>query len=360
MAENDQGQEKTEEPTSKRRGKARQEGQVAKSQEINFVAGLMAALLYFALNGSSMIESINLMVRWLFTDVLMTEVTQESAIKILNNVVNNMLGIILPFMLVLFFAMIMVNIFQVGFLITAKPFKPKLNKFNPIKGIKRLLSPKKLIDLLKSVLKLIIIGAVPYIIIKGEINHLPLIMDMGIWSIMSYMGKIMIKIMFYVSLVMLIIAILDYMYQRWTHEKSLKMTKQEVKDEWKQSEGDPKIKARIRRIQLEFMRKTMMQEVAKADVVVTNPVHVAVALKYERTDMDAPRVVAKGARLMAEKIKQIATENNVSIVENAALAQSLYKTVEVGDTVPEALYKAVAEVLAYVYTQKNKAYAAGY
>jgi len=358
--EDSSGQEKTEQPTSKRRNKARQEGQVAKSQEINLVVGLMAAVIYFVLRGPAMVKSIRVLFRRLFTDYFSMRLTPETTVRILNDLVNDMMEIILPFMVILVIAALMANIFQIGFLFTLKPFKPRLDKFNPIKGIKRLFSPKKLVEVLKDVFKILIIGVVPYIIIKGELDRLPLIMDMHVWAILSYIGTLILKIVFYTGLVMLILAILDYSYQKWNHEKDLKMTKQEVKDEIKQSEGDPKIRARIRHLQFEFLRKLMMQEVPKADVVITNPMHIAVALKYERTKMDAPRVVAKGVRLIAEKIKKLAHEHNVPIVENKPLAQSLYKMVEVGDTVPETLYKAVAEVLAYVYSRKNKDHAAAH
>lgn len=358
--ESESGQERTEEPTSKRRQKARAEGQVARSQEISLVSGLLAAALYFAIMGPAMVKSMYMLVQNILSNYILIEITAQSTITILNETLSSLMGILLPYMIILVVVAILANILQFGFLLSPKPLKPKFDKFNPVKGMKNFFSPQKLVNLVKTILKIFIIGIVPYIIIKGQLEFLPLIMDMSIWHIMTYIGMILLKILFYISLVMLILAILDYVYQRWEHEKRLKMTKQEVKDEFKQAEGDPKVRTKIRQKQFEFLRKRMMQEVPNADVVITNPVHVAVALKYDSSNMEAPRVVAKGARLVAEKIKQLARENSVPVIENKPLAQSLFKTVDVGETIPESLFKAVAEVLAYVYKQKNHASAAGY
>lgn len=352
------GQEKSEQPTAKRMRKAREEGQVAKSHEINFVTGLMAAAVYFALTGSNMLIGIKNMMHRLLTDGMLREMNPETSIRIIRESLADFVAIILPVLAILVVVAIVANVLQVGFVFTARPFKPNIEKFNPIKGMRRIFSMKKVLEIFKDAVKLLIISIVPYLILKGEMEHLLLITDMQIWDIMCYIGSIVLKIIFYVSLAVLLLALLDYLYQRWSLQRELMMTKQEVKDEFKQSEGDPKIKARIRQIQFQFLRKMMMQEVPKADVVITNPVHVAVALKYERKRMEAPRVIAKGARLMAERIKQIARENNVPIVENRLLAQSVYKLVDVGDTIPESLYKAVAEVLAYVYGRRRRPFAA--
>jgi flagellar biosynthetic protein FlhB len=242
---------------------------------------------------------------------------------------------------------------------TLKPLVPKFDKFNIVKGLKRLFSPRKLVDIPKNFFKLFIIGVAPYYVVKSEFRRLLYIMDSNAWQIMAFIGLILMKILFYVSIIMLLLALIDFVYQKWKFDQDLKMTKDEIKDERKQAEGDPKIKARIRRMQMEFVMKRMMTQVPEADVVVTNPIHLAVALKYDRQSMNAPQVVAKGARIIAEKIKEIARENNVPILENKPLAQSLYKMVEVGDTIPESLYKAVAEILAYVFRQKNNRYAEG-
>ncbi len=354
MAENKEGQEKSEQPTGKRKSKARNEGNVAKSKEICFVAGLMGALLYFALNGPSMGKTLIELIRILYTDIIVMEVTIESIAVMAENIISIVASILVPFFIVLFIVAILANYFQIGLIFTLKPFIPKLSKFNVLKGLKRILfSPGKIVDIVKNVLKVLVIGYVPYVLIKAEIDYIPLLMDTSIWEIIAYITTMILKIFLYVGLVMLILAIIDLTYQKWKHKKDLMMTKQEVKDERKQAEGDPKVKAKIRRMQLQAILKRMMSDVPKADVVVTNPVHLAVALKYDNMDMSAPKVVAKGARLIAEKIKKIAKDNDIPIVENRPLAQSLYKMVEIGQAIPESLYKAVAEVLAYVYSRKR-------
>jgi len=358
MAENQDGQEKTEQPTGRRLGKARNEGQVAKSQEIGSVAGLFAALLYFSMNGRSMIDGMKLFLQHVFDSMLGTNLSVVSAFALGREIIMDLFRILMPFMLLLIVIGVIANIGQVGVLFTTAPLRPKFSKFNPVSGLKGLVSAHKLLEIVKSVLKLLVISVVPYLIIKSELEYLPLIMDTGIWDIMCYAGKIILRILFYVSLIFLLLGIIDLIYQKWKFKRDMMMTKEEVKDEFKQTEGDPIVKAKIRRNQLEMLRKIMLEKVPQADVVVTNPVHVAVALKYDRMTMDAPQVIAKGARLIAEKIKKIARENGVPIVENKPLAQSLYKTVEVGESIPETLYKAVAEVLAYVYTRKQKSHAA--
>lgn len=358
MAENQDGQEKTEQPTGRRLGKARGEGQVAKSQEINSVAGLFAALLYFSLNGRAMIDSIKIFMQHVFDSRLETHLNVVSTFALSREMIMALSKILMPFMLLLVVIGLISNIGQFGILFTLKPLHPKFSKFNPISGLKSFVSMQKLVEILKSILKLLVIAVIPYLIIRSELEYLPLIMDTGIWNIICYIGKIILRILFYVGLVFLLLGILDLIFQKWKFKKDMMMTKEEVKDEFKQTEGDPMVKAKIRRNQIEMLRKIMLEKVPRADVVITNPVHVAVALKYDRMSMDAPQVVAKGARLIAEKIKKIARENGVPIVENKPLAQSLYKTVEVGESIPETLYKAVAEVLAYVYTRKQRTHAA--
>jgi flagellar biosynthesis protein FlhB len=347
------GQEKTEQPTGRRKSKARSEGQVAKSQEINMVAGLFAALLYFALQGPVMLSHLQELSGHFFFRIHEYQLTIVSTVQLIRDLVNSMFLILLPYMLILFAVAVFSNIAQIGFLFTLKPFKPKLSKFNTIKGLKKKFSWSGLIRILRSIGRLAIILWVPYLIIKSEIVHMPLLMDVSISEILNYLGMLLLKIFFYTGLVLLLLALIDFIYQRWKHNRDLKMSKQEVKDEHKQSEGDPKIKAQIRRLQMQMLRKIMLDSVKKSDVVITNPVHYAVALKYDRNEMAAPTVVAKGARKLAEKIKSIARMHGVPVVENKPLAQMLYAHVDVGEAIPENLYKAVAEILAYVFTRKS-------
>jgi flagellar biosynthetic protein FlhB len=203
-------------------------------------------------------------------------------------------------------------------------------------------------------MKLFIVSYVAYVTVKGEIDGLPSLMDRSIGDITVYMGEISFKIILRTSWVLLVLAVLDYVYQRWEYEKGLKMSRQEIKDEFRQTEGDPLIKARIKRIQREMARKRMMAKVPKADVVITNPDHIAVALEYNQLKMSAPVVIAKGAGFIAERIRELARQNNVPVIENKPLAQVLYKMVKVEQVIPENLYRAVAEVLAYVYGLKER------
>ena len=351
--ENADGSEKTEDPTAKRLSKARDDGNVPKSQDVNVVAGLFAGLIYLLLMGPTMATSLSLFIKKIFTQQTLIEINQGTIVTLVKDILTYASSLLMPFFTVLVIVAIASNILQIGFLFTTKVFKPKLDKFNPIKGMKKYFKVKQIVEMIKQIAKLFAIGIPPYLIIKGEIDKIPLLMDMSVWAIIMYISMTMVKIFLAVAIVLLLLAIFDLYYIRKKHKEDLMMTKQEVKDERKNAEGDPKVKARIRRLQLEEIRKRMMTSVPQADVVITNPTHLAVALKYDKSVSSAPLVVAKGARLIAEKIKKIARESNVPIVENKPLARSLYKIVEVGESIPEELYKAVASVLAYVYNQKR-------
>ncbi|MCX8042528.1 MAG: flagellar biosynthesis protein FlhB [Desulfobacterota bacterium] len=355
MAETPDGQEKTEQPTGRRLSKARNEGQVAKSQEINFVAGLFAALIYFSIASHTMVDGMTRTVHRMFALLPDFRLNTTTALELARNAVTDLMIIVGPFLLVLCVAAIISNVSQFGILFSTAPMRIRFGKFNPITGLKNLFSLQRVMELAKSIVKLLVIGIVPYLLITSELEQLPLIMDMTVQDILGYIGSQLLRILLYVGLSFVLLAITDFVFQRWKYKRDLMMTKEEVKDEFRQTEGDPLIKSKIRSKQMALLRKIMLDKVPKADVVVTNPVHVAVALQYDRTRMEAPQVVAKGARLIAERIKQIAREHGVPIVENKPLAQSLYKMVDVGQTIPETLYKAVAEVLAYVYTRRQRA-----
>jgi flagellar biosynthetic protein FlhB len=246
------------------------------------------------------------------------------------------------------------NILQIGFEIHVEPLAPKLSKLNPLTGLKRILSLRGLVELGKSLAKIVFIAAIAWGVVSGYLTEFPTLVRRDIGGIWEFTHTAAFRIILYVCLAMVVLAVLDYAYQRWQHEQSLKMTKQEVKDERKQTEGDPQIKARIRSLQRQAAYHRMMAEVPKADVVITNPTHLAVALRFDPTEMAAPRVVAKGADHIAERIRDIARSHDVPLVENKPLAQALFKLAEPGDTIPVELYRAVAEVLAYVYRLKGK------
>jgi flagellar biosynthesis protein FlhB len=262
--------------------------------------------------------------------------------------------LVLPLMGTVVLVGLLINIAQVGFHFTLKPLEPKLSKFSIIKGVKRILSLKSLIELVKSVSKVAVIGGVTFLVIRAELEQFFLLYQYGTATILVYMLTGAFKIFIWVSLVMAIVAVSDYYFQRWQFEKQLKMSKQEIKDEHKQTEGDPQVKARIRSIQVQSARRRMMQAIPEADVVVTNPTRLALAIRYDAGSMHAPRVVAKGAGLVAKRIRELASAHDVPVIENKELAQNLYRLVGIDEEIHMDLYQGVAELLAYVYKLKRK------
>ena len=348
------GQERTEKATAKRRQKARQKGQVAQSREIPSVLILMTALGFFYFGGSWMFWNLSGFVGGVYQDLDTLRLNTVSDLNAFSvDIFANLFSILSPFFVAILIVGMVGNITQVGFEFHGEPLKPKLTKLNPIAGFKRFVSLRSLVELIKSIMKLLIIGGISYGLIKAEIPRFPPLMQQGVGEILLFIAQVSFKILFFVCLALIILAVLDYIYQRWQFEQTIKMTKQEVKDERKQTEGDPKVKSRIRKAQIEMAARRMMEAVPEADVVITNPVHLAVALKFEASEMAAPTVVAKGAGYIAERIKEIANEHQVPIIEDKPLAQTLFKMVEIGEFIPVELYRAVAEILAYVYRLKG-------
>jgi flagellar biosynthetic protein FlhB len=260
----------------------------------------------------------------------------------------------MPFLLGLSIVGFAVSVSQVGFMFSTEALQPKTAKLNPLKGIKRIFASRRsMIELLKNLVKLIIVGLVTYFAISSVIDQTVLLMDSDVTSILEFFSESVVFIGSKAGIAFLGLALFDFVYQKSEFEKDLRMTKQEVKEESKMMEGDPLIKSRIRSVQKQIAYKRMMHEVPKADVIVTNPTHLAVALKYEPGTMDAPKVVAKGADLIAQKIKDIAKEHGIPIVEDKPLARALYKSVEIGQAIPEKLFQAVAQLLAYIYKMKH-------
>ena len=242
---------------------------------------------------------------------------------------------------------------QVGWKVTAKPLKPNLSKFNPINGFKRIISKDSLFELFKSIVKIIVIFLVAYNRVKGHKEEIFILYEIPLNQAIALIGSIIIDTGLYIGYVYLIVGIVDFLYQKHKFNEDMKMTKQEVKDEFKNTEGDPQIKGRQRRRMMETSQRRMMQDVPKADVVITNPTHLAVAIKYDADVNTAPVVLAKGEEYVAQKIKEVARENNIEIVENKPLARMLYHNVDIGAEIPPELYQAVAEVLATIYKAKN-------
>ena len=348
-------QEKTEKPTPKKRTDARKKGQVAQSREIPSVLILLTSLGVFLFAGTWIFWSLAGFMSGIFQNIAFLSLQDTSAAgDFLVELFKTIMSIIFPLMLVVFVVGIGGNIIQFGFLIHGETLSPQLNRLDPIKGIKRLISLRSLVEFVKSILKLVIIGTVAFLLVQREVITIPSLVQMEVIEIVSFIGRVSLKICFYVCLVLIVLAFLDYGYQRWEHERRLKMSKQEIKDEHKQTQGDPLIKARIRKIQMEVAQRRMMEAVPEADVVITNPTQLAVALEFDANKMIAPCITAKGAGYIAERIKEIAKDHQVPIIEHKPLAQTLYKATEVGDLIPVELYQAVAEILAYVYRLKGK------
>jgi flagellar biosynthesis protein FlhB len=348
------GQDRTEKATPKRKQEARKKGQVAQSREISSVMILLASTVFFYFAGSWMFWNLSEFVTGVYQNIdtlRFTDVSDASAFSL--EILYKLLSVLLPFLIPIAIAGLVANVFQVGFQLNSEAMAPKLSKLNPLSGMKRFVSIKSLVELGKSILKIIVIGSTVYILIKSDMEAFPALIHQEVGQILRFIAQTSLKVCFFVCLAMLILAVIDYIYQRWQYENDLKMTKQEVKDEQRQTYGDPKVKARIRGVQMEMARRRMMEAVPEADVVITNPTRLAIALKFDAQEMIAPRVLAKGAGFIAHRIREIAEENHIPIVEEKPLAQGLYKMVEIGDYIPAELYRAVAEVLAYVYRLKG-------
>ena len=356
----DSAADKTEEPTSKKLEDARKEGQVAKSQEISNAAGLFALFLMIRFYAGTLGGNFLGLFNYVYNEIPEAIKMYEGNIPI--RTIEKMLGLLLtrillwalPFLIIGFLIGFITNLLQVGWKVTTKPMEPKLNKLSPAKGIKKIFSTKSIFELGKSILKIIAIVAIVYLFLLGRQESLFLLYDIELFQGIQMLGSLVVNMGLRVAFIYLIIAIIDLIYQRRKFHKDMMMTKQEVKDEFKEAEGDPQIKSKQRQRMQEASRRRMMAELPKADVVITNPTHYAAAIKYEQGVDDAPILLAKGADLVAQRIKEIAREHEIEIVENKPLARMLYTNVEIGQEVPPELYQAVAEVLAYVYHLQGK------
>lgn len=346
--------EKTEAPSEKRRQEAREKGNVAKSTEINSVLVLLTAIILLKMLGPAIMQQLNSSTVEFLRIISDTSMDQARAIRLIYEGLILLAKTTLPVAGAIMIIGIFANVVQVGFLFTLKPLAPKWEKINPLAGLKRLFSMRSMVETIKSIAKLSIIGIVAYITLKSEFDKMLLLTDASIMTIWSFTTAVAYKVILRIAVVLIIIAILDYAYQRFDHEKQLKMSHQELKEERKQMDGDPQVKARIRSLQREMARRRMMENVPKATVVVTNPTHIAIAMRYEPPKDDSPIVVAKGKRVIAERIKAIAKENHVPIIEDKPLARAMYDKVELGLPIPVEFFTAVAEILAYVYRLKNK------
>lgn len=346
--------EKTERATPKKRQEARKKGQAARSQDISTAVVLLAVFTFIELDGDNLKTAILSLFKNSFQDYMLMDATPGNLRVILLTISKELSLSIGPILLVALIASIIANLAQVGFMFTSEAIQPKLEKINPLSGFKRIFSIRAIVELLKSILKICFVGLVTFIVLWKGMPDIYVLSQKTIGASLVTIGSLTVKMGLFASGTLLFLALLDYLYQKYDFEKSIRMSKQDIKDEFKNMEGDPIIKSRIKQRQREMAMRRMMQEVPKADVVITNPTHYAVAIRYDEAKRDTPFVVAKGLDYVAQKIKLIAKENDVVTVENRPLARALYNQTELGETIPEEFFKAVAEILAFVYRTKNK------
>lgn len=346
-------EERTEKATPKKRHEVKKKGQVFQSKDLTAAAIILVSIL--AIN--AMLPFILVTTENFIKDILTTYLVNSHDLYTVANlqkfftfILGTVAKIAVPIIILIAATGLLLTYGQVGFVFTGETLGFKLERINPVEGFKRIFSMRGIVELIKALLKTTLIGYMLYSTIRLQINKLPQLLDMSVIDIMNYLMSALVDIGLKSGMLILAISVLDYLYQWWDFERSIKMTKQEIKDEIKEMEGNPQIKSKIREKQRKMALKRMMSEVPKADVVITNPTHYAVALKYDISVASAPVVVAKGVDFLAQRIKEEAQKNHVPIVENRELARNLYNMVDVGDMIPEELYYAVAEVLAFVYS----------
>lgn len=345
--------EKTEQATDARREEFRKKGNVAHTKELASAAVLLAAAGCVYVLGRFFFKNMYEVFQYTFGDDMVVLVREGKFTDAFRFCAEKALILMAPVMGMAGVIGAASSIMQVGFLQVEDALSPNFEKLSPVEGFKRVFSLRAVVEALKSILKMAAVGIVLYFLLRGEVRQVPYMLTFSIEQILLYLGSVIVKLMGGVGAVMLVIALADYFYQRWDLEKKMMMTKQEVKEEHKQREGDPMIKSRIRRIQREMASKRMMAEVPKADVIITNPTHIAVVLKYT-DNLPAPQLIAMGTDLVAEKIKEIGREHNIPIIENKPLARTIFKTMKIGQVIPRELFVAVAEVLSYVYRLRRK------
>ncbi|MCF8031217.1 MAG: flagellar biosynthesis protein FlhB [Desulfohalobiaceae bacterium] len=353
MANDEQQEERTEEPTEKRRREFREEGKVAQSQEVNTALLFSAVLLLWYFYIPEFWERLQAFLSYFWREAGSLAITSDSVVHLLLLSLKRFAVLLWPFMLTALIIGIAATAVQIGWLFTLKPLQPKASKMNPIKGVARLVSKKALFEVVKSLMKIAVVGIIVATTIMGNMDRLLGLSQASLGASLGFFVHLAGVILLKCCLALLFVAVLDYLYQRHEMEEEMKMTKKELQDENKETEGDPQLKQKMKSVQKEMANKRMMAEVPESDVVITNPTHIAVALAYRRGEMDAPQVMAKGSDHLAQRIRSLAEENDVPVVQNPPLAQALNR-VDLGESIPEEMYKAVAEILAYVYSLKGQ------
>ncbi|KAB2889476.1 MAG: flagellar biosynthesis protein FlhB [Desulfobulbaceae bacterium] len=347
------GGERTEAPSAKRREDFRKKGQIAQSKEVQTAALFTVMLLFWIFYMPTFWRGLSDLLASIWQSIHAVDLTPQSTMKLFIFLLQKSGILLLPLFALVLLIGFFSSFLQFGWLLTAKPLIPDLAKLDPIQGFGRMFSRRSVVELVKSLLKVLLISWVAVSTVMDNFNEALILIDTSIPLTVVFLAKISMLILAKVCAVMILIAILDFSFTKWEMEEKMKMTKQELKEEFKETEGDPHIKAQIRSIQQQMARKRMMAEVPKADVVITNPTHLSVAIRYDSAKMEAPVVIAKGADFVAMKIREIAREHNIPLVENPPVARLLHK-LDLGATIPEELFRAVAEILAHVYSLKGR------
>lgn len=346
--------EKTEKATPQKRQESKRKGQVAKSAEIPSALIMVGGVMLLSFLGSWLLDQILSIYRINFTQYINWQWTSSNVRTLFEQMTVNAVKIMAPIMLAAVVFGILGNYIQVGSMFTTEPLKMQLNRLDPIQGAKRIFSIRALVELAKSLMKIAIIGFAAFSVLWAERGELFLLSQKTLGASLAFIGGLTIKLALIAAAILMVLAIFDYMYQKYEFEKNIRMSKQDIKDEYKKSEGDPLIKQKIKERQRSMSMNRMIQDLPNADVLITNPTHYAIAIQYDAETMEAPKVIAMGKDHLALKIKEKAKEHQIVIMENKPLARALYAQVEVGDSVPEDLFLAVAEVLAYIYRLKGK------
>lgn len=354
----DQGQERTEQPTTKRLTEARRRGQVPKSADLVAAVTLILSLVFLKFFGLHLLNRLVSNVRY-YLSLTPTPLNVEQLDKITMAMIRALLETAAPFLLAMAVGGLIVLYAQVGWLFTLKPLEMKFTRLNPVTGLRRLLSLSSLVKLGMSLAKTSVVVLVAFLMLRKQLNAIVASSALPHNTVVGLGAKLVYELGMCIGLALLILALLDYAYQRWKHKDNLKMTKQEIKEEMRQMEGDPVVKRRQRQVQFQLALQRIRAAVPQADVVVTNPTQLAIALKYDPELMSAPKVVAKGKGLLAQRIREIAVEAGVPVVERKLLAQAMFKMVEIGQEIPPQFYKAVAEILAFVYELAGRGHRRG-
>ncbi len=347
------GDNKSERPTRRRLEKAREKGQIARSKEVSSAAVLLGGVLVLAFFGQTVLRAMESEMQHAFDFRVPPDITIPYLSGIFNSAGWRVAAVLLPMLLSVLIFSITANVLQGGLVFSTKSLGFHFEKMSPQNGLKRVFSKNGVVELIKTLILLLVVSFISYQVISKYLPLYPRLVLMDVRKLFHWTAYISYEVFLRVGVLLIIIAIGDYLFQKYRFTEELKMTKQEVKEEFKETEGDPITKSRIRRIQREMSRKRMMSDVPNADVVITNPTHYAVALSYKMESMEAPKVIAKGVGFLALKIRELAQEHDIPLVENKPLAQTLYKSVEIGEYIPASLYRAVAEILAYIYKARN-------